>query len=390
MVEPAVPASRSGDIRLPSAGWRRRPAGEPPPLPRGVGWRGWAWATGALLLVGVLLRTVIDPEEVEQALLRWFEDLRTPLLVDVANALDALTEPVVIWIIRVAVVLVAAFYKRWRHIVTFLALLIVVDFIVTLLNIDRPPPPGVTVLAPDADTTFPSLAVASLSVTLFGAVMVLVPAGPWRRRARAGVFVLIALVVLARMLLGAEYAYGRHLLTPARLADHRLRVRVLRPRGRVPRLVRARRQECPPGPRRRAREAIVQAVHDQLGFTVAEIEAVRPRRLGRLEPAADASRGGRRAPVRQDLLDEPPARRPLVQDRANDPVRTTRGRGAARLRPPARCCTRTTRSDCSTTSGSGVAKTYGVVELTPTASTCSSPSSSRTRRRSATPRSTTR
>jgi tRNA A-37 threonylcarbamoyl transferase component Bud32/membrane-associated phospholipid phosphatase len=195
-----------GAPRLPSAGWSRRPAGEPPPLPRGSGWRGWAWATLALIVVGVVLNVAINPEDGEAPLLRWFEDLRSPGLIDLANALDALTDPLSIWVIRVGLIIVAAFYKRWRHIVTFLALLIVVDFIVTQLNIDRPPPSGVSVITTNADTTFPSLAVASLSVTLFGAAMVLAPVGRVRNVARAGALIVVTLIVLARMLLGGEYA----------------------------------------------------------------------------------------------------------------------------------------------------------------------------------------
>jgi tRNA A-37 threonylcarbamoyl transferase component Bud32/membrane-associated phospholipid phosphatase len=159
-----------------------------------------------LIVVGVLLNLAINPEDGEAPLLRWFEDLRSPTLIDMAKVLDALAAPLAVWVMRVAVILVAAFYKRWRHIVTFLALLIVVDFIVTLLNIDRPPPPGVTVITTNADTTFPSLAVASLSVTLFGAAMVLAPAGRVRIVARAGAFIVVTLTVLARMLLGGEYA----------------------------------------------------------------------------------------------------------------------------------------------------------------------------------------
>jgi hypothetical protein len=203
---PAQDLGVAGAPRPPRAGWRRRPAGEPPPLPRGSGWRGWAWATLALLVVGVLLHVAINPEDGEATLLRWFEDLRSPGLIDMAKVLDALTHPLAIWVIRVVVILVATFYKRWRHIITFLALLIVVDFIVTLFNTDRPSPSEVTVITTNADTTFPSLAVASLSVTLFGAAMVLAPAGLVRSMARAGAFIVVTLMVLARMLLGGDYA----------------------------------------------------------------------------------------------------------------------------------------------------------------------------------------
>ena len=128
------------EARLPRAGWHRRPSGDPPPLPRGAGWRPWAWGTLALLAVGTVLHVAINPSDAEAPLLRWFQDLRTPRLVDVADLLDDLTQPLPIWILRVAIVVVAALFKRWRHIVTLLALFVVVDFVVAALAIERVPP----------------------------------------------------------------------------------------------------------------------------------------------------------------------------------------------------------------------------------------------------------
>ena len=135
----------------------------------------------------------------------WFQDLRTPTLVDVAKFLDGLTDPLVVWILRVAILVVAALYSRWRHLITVLALYVVVDFLDTILAVQRPAPEGVTVLSSNATTTFPSLPVAALAVTLFGAAMVLAPSGRPRRLARAGAFALTGLVVLARLLLAADY-----------------------------------------------------------------------------------------------------------------------------------------------------------------------------------------
>ena len=37
-------------VRLPNAEGRRRPSGEPPPLPRDPGWSRWAWAMLALII----------------------------------------------------------------------------------------------------------------------------------------------------------------------------------------------------------------------------------------------------------------------------------------------------------------------------------------------------
>ena len=194
------PAAKLGD-----AGWRRRPSGEPPPLPREPGWRRWGWATVALLAAGVAIGLAIVPPNAQSPLLDWFQDLRTPALVDVAKFLDGLTDPQTVWIFRVVILVVAAFFARWRHLFTLLALYVVVDFLDTILAVQRPAPEGVTVLSTNATTAFPSLPVAALAVTLFGAAMVLFPSGRSRRLARVGAFVLMGLVVLARLLLAADY-----------------------------------------------------------------------------------------------------------------------------------------------------------------------------------------
>jgi len=220
----------------------------------------------------VLLHGLIDPSDAESPLLSWFQDQRTPFLVDLADRIDDLTQPLPIWIIRVAVVVVAALYKRWRHIVTLLTLFVFVDFIVSALAIQRPPPEGVTVLSTNAGTTFPSLPTAALSVTLFGAAMVLAPAGRPRRWARIAALALTSLVVLARLLLGAGYAadeiyslllgwtavgFAFAFFVPEEVFP------VTYSRG-------GKSAHLDLGGARG--EAIVQAIRDQLGFTVIEVE----------------------------------------------------------------------------------------------------------------------
>src|SRR6266511_2373011 len=113
--------------KLGNAAWRRRPSGEPPPLPREPGWRAWGWATVALLGAGVAIGFAIVPSDAQSPLLRWFQDLRTPALVDVAKFLDGLTDPLTVWILRVVILVVAALFARWRHLFTLLALYVVVD-----------------------------------------------------------------------------------------------------------------------------------------------------------------------------------------------------------------------------------------------------------------------
>src|SRR4249920_111121 len=178
-------ASDPPEARLGHAAWRRRPSGEPPPLPREPDWRAWGWATVGLLVAGFAIGLAIIPSDTQSFLLRWFQDQRTPTLVDIAKFFDGLTDPLTVWILRVVILVVAGLFGRWRHLITLLALYVVVDFLDTILAVQRPAPEGVTVLSSNATTAFPSLPVAALAVTLFGAAMVLAPSGGPRRLARA-------------------------------------------------------------------------------------------------------------------------------------------------------------------------------------------------------------
>ena len=80
-----VPGPERPDVRLSYARARRRPSGEPPPLPREPGWRAWGWATLALVVAGVAIHLAIVDSDVQSPILRWFQDLRTPALVDLAE-----------------------------------------------------------------------------------------------------------------------------------------------------------------------------------------------------------------------------------------------------------------------------------------------------------------
>src|SRR4029453_12249214 len=266
--DPSAPPA----ARLANAGWRRRPSGEPPPLPPAPGWRVWGWAMVTLLVAGFAIGYAIDPSDAQSPLLRWFQDLRTPTLVDVAKVLDGLTDPLIVWIVRVVILVVAALYGRWRPLFVLLALYIVVDFLDTILAVHRPVPEGVTVLSSNATTTFPSLPVAALAVTLFGAAMVLAPTGRPRRPPPAGALALTALVVLARLLLAADYPIDAVYSLLLGWITVGFAFAFLVPEGVFP-VSYARGGKSAHLDLGGARgEAIVAAVHDQLGFTVTEIE----------------------------------------------------------------------------------------------------------------------
>lgn len=260
------------EARLPHEGWRRRPSGELPPLPRTEGWQRWAWGLLAIVAVGVVLHEVLATSEWGAEILEWFQDLRTPFLVDAADLIDDLAHPLPIWLMRVTVVVVAAVNGRWRHIVTLLATFVVVDFLVTVLTIERPIPGDVTVLSSNADGTFPSLPVASFAVTSFGAVMVLAPAGRPRRLASIGAWVIGMLLVLSRLLLGAGYVADEVYSLLLGWIAIGFAFAFFVPEDVFP-VSYARGGKAAHLDLGGARgTAIVKAVHDQLGFAVLEVE----------------------------------------------------------------------------------------------------------------------
>jgi hypothetical protein len=170
---------------------RRRPSGEPPLLPREHRWTRWVWALAGVLVLGVALGLLIGVTDVveaaDQAVLRWFAAARTPALTGPAKVTDQLTSFAVVLGLRLATVVVLVGYRRWRHLVVFLAALVVTDWVVTRLFVPLPYP-AVPVLVDQDAYQFPSRTVSALAITGFAMCFVLLPRGRGRQRLRVGIF----------------------------------------------------------------------------------------------------------------------------------------------------------------------------------------------------------
>ena len=264
---------RPGDGRVP----RRRPSGEPPPLPREDRWTRWIWVLAAVLLLGaglnLLIRTTDAVQAADQAVLSWFAEARTPPLTDAAKVIELLTTFAVVMTLRLATVLVLVVYRRFRHLVVVLAVFVASDWAVVRLLFVELPRPDVPVLVDVDGYAFPSKSIAALAITLYAMMFVLMPRGSVRNRLRAGFSGVLVLVVLADLYLAADYLVGMAYAAVLAPCVAAVAFRWLVPEEGFP--VTYRRSGTAAhldlGGERSA--AIVRAMADQLGLTVTEVKA---------------------------------------------------------------------------------------------------------------------
>jgi hypothetical protein len=255
---------------------RRRPSGEPPPFPREDRWTRWIWALAGVLLLGValnlLIRTTDVVEAADQAVLSWFTEARTPTLTGAAEWAVQLTTFAAVMTLRLATVVVLVVYRRFRHLVVFLATLVASDWIVVRLLVVELPRPEVPALVEVDAYAFPSKAVSTLAITLFAMAFVLLPKGSGRNRLRAGSVAVLALVVLAELYVAGDYLSAMlyaAILAPS-VAD--VAFRWLVPEEGFPISYRTRGSAAHLDLGGERGKAIVKAMADQLGLTVTEVK----------------------------------------------------------------------------------------------------------------------
>jgi hypothetical protein len=138
-----------------------------------------------VLLVGaglsVLIATTDVVQPADQAVLPWFARVRTPALTAAAKLAAALTTFAAVMMLRIATVVVLAIYWRFRHLVVFLATLVVTDWLVVRVLAVELPRPTVPVLVDVDAYAFPSKAISTLTITLAAMSFVLVGRGRGRK-----------------------------------------------------------------------------------------------------------------------------------------------------------------------------------------------------------------
>ena len=192
---------------------RRRPSGEPPPLPRTLETTGRWWLALALVVLlvwaGVLVSgdAAVAATRADVALLRALSRARTSFLTDVARVIEFVGSDVVLRVLRWAALLVLVFFKRFRHLFVFFGAILAAGGIVTLAAgfIARPRPLGIDTLLSWEGPSQPSRPVAALAVTLVGICYSLLTPGRVRAIGKWATAVFLVLFSLSRLYLGVEH-----------------------------------------------------------------------------------------------------------------------------------------------------------------------------------------
>src|SRR3954468_17288533 len=270
-VRPAAPAIRH--VRR-----RRRPSGEPPPLPRHLNASGkwWLALSGLVVVVWVVVwatGSVHLFDVADTRILQAFERIRTPALTRVAEVCGVLATATAIYVLWLSNLVVLIAVRRWRHLFVWVGVLLIVvqAGAATASTLQRPRPYGVEIIGPWMGFSMPSLPVTVLATFLINSVYSLIPAGRYRTIGKWVVCALLAITALSRMYLAQDHptdiAAGIILGVAVPLAAFRL----LTPNDVYP--VRYRRGRPAhldvTGTRG---EAIVRALEDQLGLLATDVQ----------------------------------------------------------------------------------------------------------------------
>ena len=192
-------------------GRRRRPSGEPPPLPRRIdhsirwylalaGVCGALWAAMSVpAALGVITRA-------DLVILRAVAAVRTDWLTRLMLDVDALASPWLRLVLFGTMAVLVAF-RRFRHLAAYLVIVPAAALLLSAvtLEIGRMRPVGIQILGPWQGYSQPSRPVALLTLALVGVLYTLVPAGRWRNRGKWAAAIIVAAFCAARLYLAVDH-----------------------------------------------------------------------------------------------------------------------------------------------------------------------------------------
>jgi membrane-associated phospholipid phosphatase len=194
---------------------RRRPSGQPPPLPHhlqitGVGWLAAAVVLTTLSLLvfaGGLRGRAVAVTVVDDAVVGWLAGLEVPGLLPAMRGLAALGSWTAMNVWLWGLLLALLVRRRLRQLLVVLLAWILQGLMIQFVlapMVQRPRPFGVEFRTDWTTWALPSEQMGALVVVLVGILYGLVPEGRWRQIGKWAATGLVALIALARMYLGVE------------------------------------------------------------------------------------------------------------------------------------------------------------------------------------------
>src|SRR6266545_6448900 len=210
---PAAPGVQLGGPGIRRSPGRRRPSGQPPPLPHHLQTTGVGWLAAAVVLVALSLLVfggglhglAVGLTVAEDAVVGWLAGLRAPGLLPAMRVMAALGSWMAITGLLWGLLLALLIGRRLRHLVVVLVSWMLQGFVIQYLLaplLRRPRPFGVEFRADWYAWALPSAQMAALAAVLVGILYALVPEGRWRQRGKWVATALVALVALAHLDVG--------------------------------------------------------------------------------------------------------------------------------------------------------------------------------------------
>jgi serine/threonine-protein kinase RIO1 len=193
---------------------RRRPSGEPPPLPRKLQTSGVRWLVVVVVVVGLsavvfgrgMRGLAVGVTVADDAVVSWLRGLDAPGLVGAERALAAIGSWWVLNGLLYGLMLALLLLRRWRHLIVYVILSNLVVLAVELVGMmaRRPRPFGVDIQAAWGGWALPPHQVTFLAALLVAVLYTMVPVGRWRNLGKWVAVALVTLLAVGRVALGAD------------------------------------------------------------------------------------------------------------------------------------------------------------------------------------------
>jgi len=260
---------------------RRRPTGAAPPLPRSIGTSGKGWLVAFALLAAWIVVTLVSSwarrvtDDVDAAILRALARRRVDWLSDVFRGVDRLATGWTMFVVAVVLLVSMVVFRRWRHLFTFVASVVVLELVgmVLIEAYSRPRPYDVTTIGRWTGYSLPSATCAIVGFTVIGVLYAVVVPGRPRAIGKVVGGVAIGVVAVGRLYLGIDHPFDVLTGVALGVAIPLVAFRFFTPNEFFPvRYGQGKTAHLDVGGRRG--EAIRRAVEDQLGVTVLESKPV--------------------------------------------------------------------------------------------------------------------